>query len=109
MTGSNREPGDFRHEDDSIENEGEPVDFVGITFGGDSVFYRPGSDSLFAGERENSDERVVPVPGSERDLSGESLGDAIESIGERVGWESLSAFGKRRLEGESEDGDGDGS
>jgi len=63
------------------------------------VFYDEGTGTLFSGEVDEDEEQVVPVPDTEVDLEpGETLGEALERVGEQTGWDSLSVFAREHLE-----------
>jgi len=64
-----------------------------------SVFYDTGTETLFSGDVDRDGERIVPTPDGEFDLApGETLGEALERVGEETGWDSLSAFAQEHLE-----------
>jgi hypothetical protein len=67
------------------------------------VFYDGETHTLFSGDVNEDDERIVPVPDAEVDLEpGETLGEALERVGEQTGWDSLSEFARDHLEDDEE-------
>ncbi|WP_458206311.1 hypothetical protein [Haladaptatus sp. NG-SE-30] len=84
---------------DIDDDEYDRAEYVGVKDEGDPVFYNPESRSTFRGRVHPEDEQITPVEGSEESLgAGESLGQAIERLGEKTGWESLSEFAREHLE-----------
>ncbi|WP_312909122.1 hypothetical protein [Natronosalvus caseinilyticus] len=87
------------------DRSGEPPEdarFVGISNPGTPVLYSRESGTLFQGDV-TDDGRVTPRAGSDAEMKVEStdrLGEAIRSFGDRIGWESLSQFGKEHWESE---------
>ena len=76
----------------------QSTEHVGILSQGSNVFYDPERSVFFRTEHGSADEHTV-VPGSERELDpGETLGEAIETLGEKTGWESLSEWAEEHLE-----------
>ena len=88
-----------------MDSASRPGAFVSVALG-DSALSRKENpwiigeetDRLFVGETDKPDRRLVPV-GDERFVrEGESLGEVVERLGDVLGWESLSAFARKRLE-----------
>jgi len=64
-----------------------------------SVFYDVGTGTLFSADVDRESEQIVPAPDTELDVSpGETLGEALERVGEETGWDSLSEFAQDHLE-----------
>ncbi|WP_227376500.1 hypothetical protein [Haladaptatus halobius] len=75
------------------------AEYVGVMGEGHPVFYDPEKRSTFRGRAHPEDERITPVEGSEESLGvEETVGEAIERLGEKTGWESLSEFAREHLE-----------
>lgn len=70
--------------------------FAGLYSG---VYYDPASHSLFAGEADESSGSIVPDLDSEVDIDPQqTLGEALEQVGDEVGWASLSEFAEAHLQ-----------
>jgi len=64
-----------------------------------SVFYDVGTGTLFSADIDRESERVVPAPDTELAVEpGETLGEALEHVGEETGWDALSEFAQDHLE-----------
>ncbi|WP_267640478.1 hypothetical protein [Haloarchaeobius amylolyticus] len=82
----------------------EDVEHVGILEKGTNVFYESGTSMFFHTELDEEREEHTFVEGSERELQPqETLADAIESIGETTGWDSLSEWAEEHLESDDEE------
>ncbi|MFU8869509.1 hypothetical protein [Natronococcus sp.] len=76
------------------EHSEDDVEYVGSTAEGTPMFFDTASRSVFEGEYDG-EETVVDRHGSERELEDRaSVGEAIETLGDELGWESLSEFGR---------------
>ena len=101
---------EYEHDDRPVQDrEDNDVAYVGQTVadqpgdgpGGISgtVFYDVGTGTLFTADVDREGEQLVPTPDTELDVSpGETLGEALERVGEETGWDSLSAFAQEHLE-----------
>lgn len=85
----------------------EETEWIGVAGGGGgtsptgqtAVLYDSESESVYEGEIDRENERIDPKPDTEQDASAtDSIGEAIEDIGDRLGWESLSSFADEHLE-----------
>ncbi|ELY56769.1 hypothetical protein C491_12220 [Natronococcus amylolyticus DSM 10524] len=67
------------------------------------MFFDTASRSVFEGEY-NDEETVVGRPETERELEDRaSIGEAIETLGDEFGWESLSTFGREHARDDEND------
>ncbi|WP_435333615.1 hypothetical protein [Haloarchaeobius sp. TZWWS8] len=81
------------------DNPRDDVEHVGVLNKGMNVFYQPNSSMFFTTEVDEEREEHTFVEGTDRELRpGETLGEAIESVGEKTGWESLSEWAENHLE-----------
>lgn len=85
---------DVRYDDWPVEGGGHSdATYVGATTNGVPVFHDQGA--VFHGVPDEENRRIEPKPDTERRLEpGETLGDVLEEIGESLGWESLSEYGR---------------
>ncbi|WP_331234443.1 hypothetical protein [Natronorarus salvus] len=87
--------------------DGGETRYLGVAGEGVAMLYNPTTDELTRGEIDERNERIVPGE-TERELDpGESLGDALASIGESVDWESLSEFAEEHLDADPDRTDRD--
>jgi hypothetical protein len=94
-TAANREYEDWPFEGDRPDD----AQYVGTAqAGGNAWFYSEGSDRLFASEADEGDQRLLPASDEQTVREGESLGEAVERLGDELGWESLSTFARKHLE-----------
>ncbi len=85
------------------EHSEDDVEYVGSTAEGTPMFFDTASRSVFEGEY-NDEETVVDRPGSERELEERaSLGETIETLGDELGWESLSEFAREKVQDDGSD------
>ncbi|MDG5818483.1 hypothetical protein [Natronococcus sp. A-GB7] len=76
------------------EHSEDDVEYVGSTAEGTPMFFDTASRAVFEGEYDDG-ETIVDRPGSERELENQaSIAEAIEMLGDELGWESLSEFGR---------------
>lgn len=76
----------------------EEAEHVGILGQGTNVFYHPERSTFYRTEHDAERDEHTVVPESERELQPEeTLGEAIEEIGDRTGWESLSEWAEEHL------------
>lgn len=92
------------------DKEDADIEWLGLAGGtGGSVavpaFYEPETNTVYRGEVDEENERIVPTEKRRLD-DGESLGDHIESLGEELGWESLSEFARDHLDADEDRDDG---
>lgn len=86
--------------EDRDEPERDDSQLVGMASTGMPVLYSSQSNVIYQGEV-NDDGRVTPRFEDEVEVdSDETLGDALRSFGDRVGWESLSEYGEEHWDGE---------
>jgi hypothetical protein len=91
------------HEDWPFEGERhDDAQYVGTAqAGGNAWFYSEEGDRLFAGEVDEDRRRLLPASDERTVREGESFGEAVERLGDELGWESLSAFARKHLERDS--------
>lgn len=75
-------------------------EYLGVTADGRPMFFHPTARAVFEGIPD--EERRTISRGEEESLE-EPLGQWLDRVGERVGWESLSAFARSRLAGAREE------
>jgi hypothetical protein len=76
------------------EHGEDDVEYVGSTAEGTPMFFDTTSRSVFEGEYVD-EETVVGRPETERELEDRaSIAEAVETLGDELGWESLSEFGR---------------
>lgn len=64
-----------------------------------AVVYDEGSNTIFEAAPDRDRQRLVPREGTEREVdSGDALGEALEDLGDRLDWDSLSEFARERLQ-----------
>lgn len=82
--------------------EGEHDDeakYVGVVEGGGGAwFYNEEDHSIFEREIDADDERLLPASDEQSIPEDETLGEAIERLGDELGWRSLSEFAREHLE-----------
>ncbi|MCT9097586.1 hypothetical protein [Haloarchaeobius sp. HME9146] len=77
----------------------DDVEHVGLLEKGTNVFYQPANSMFFTTEIDEERRAHTFVEGSERELNPEETpAEAIESIGETTGWDSLSEWAEEHLE-----------
>ena len=90
-----------KYEDWPVEGDRhDEARFVGVSQvkGGGAWFYNDDDDALFETDVDQANRRLTPS-GDERSVSaGESVGEAVERLGDELGWESLSEFAREHLE-----------
>lgn len=85
------------------EHSEDDVEYVGSTAEGTPMFFDTASRSVFEGQYDD-EKTVVDRPGSERELEDRtSLGEAIETLGDELEWESLSAFAREHVQDDEAD------
>lgn len=76
--------------------QGRPgVTYVGLLDDGTHVVYDEETDELLSATAES--EELVPT-GSLLEDAETALGERLEAVGERTGWESISSFAREHLE-----------
>ena len=92
-----------RYEDWPVE--GDPDDsgaggpsYVGTVEGGAAWHYDETNEELFETDPDSENRRLVRSGESRRVDSDAGLGEAVERLGDELGWESLSAFAREHLE-----------
>ena len=94
-TAANREYEDWPFEGDRPDD----AQYVGTSqAGGNAWFFSEKGDQLFAGEPDEDGGRLLPASDERTVREGESFGEAVERLGDELGWESLSAFAREHLE-----------
>ncbi|WP_435077989.1 hypothetical protein [Halococcus sp. AFM35] len=74
------------------------TEYLGLARGDTPMLYEPSTNRLYEGNLDRENERIVPREETERELDPEeTLGEALESIGEKTGWDSLSSFADEHL------------
>jgi hypothetical protein len=97
MPGSERE--DPRYDEWPLEDhDPKEMNYLGLVSGGSPYFHHDDSNTIYRGTVDDAKERIRLSEDTEH--AGEALGDVIESIGDRTGWESLSEFAQEHLEDE---------
>lgn len=94
-TGADRYPDyefqDYEHDDVEYIGESKTMPY----------YYTEPDDKVFGAKVNEEDERLEPDPETERTLDAEEeLGEVLEEIGEKTGWESLSEWAREHLEDE---------
>jgi hypothetical protein len=88
----------------TVANDRE-TQYLGLARGDTPMLYEPSTNRLYEGNLDRENERIVPREETERELNPEeTLGEALESIGERTGWDSLSSFADEHLTDDGDDG-----
>lgn len=86
-----------------VANDRE-TQYLGLMQGGAPVLYEPSTNTVFEGDLDRQNERIVPREDTERKLEpGETIGEALETIGEKTGWDSLSSFANEHLTDDSDE------
>jgi hypothetical protein len=81
--------------------------FVRLASARPNVVSQPGRTLFFPAELDDERQEHPFIEWSDRELnSAETLADAIESIGEKTGWDSLSDWDEEHLESDENSGDG---
>ena len=84
-----------------VANDQE-TEYLGLVDGGAPMLYEPSTNMVYEGDIDRENERIVPREDTERELEpGETLGEVLESIGEKTGWDSLSSFADEHLTSDS--------
>jgi hypothetical protein len=98
---SGPERGDPRYDEWPLEDhDPKEMNYLGLVSGGSPYFHHDDSDTIYRGNVDETRQQIRLIEDTEH--AGEALGDIIESIGDRTGWESLSEFAQEHLEGEDE-------
>lgn len=98
-----------RYDGWSVEGrEGQHIQRVGMTSDHDGesgpVYHDTRAGEVFRTEPDQETERLVPIPDSVRSTDESSVASVIRDIGDELGWESLSEFGKEQSENSDENG-----
>ena len=81
----------------------DDVEYVGSTATGSPMFFDAENRSLFEAEYDDDSDTIVGRPETERELEPrESLGEALESLGDDLDWESLSEFARECVQTDDE-------
>lgn len=90
------------------EQRQNDVEYVGSSATGNTLFFDSANRTLFEGEYDENDDRIVALPETERELEPrESLGEALESLGDELDWDSLSEFARDRIQADDAEGEGE--
>ncbi len=102
-----RDPNEDAYRYDEWPVDGGETRYLGVAGEGGAMLYNPTTNELTRGEVDELNDRIVPGE-TERELDpGESLGEALESIGDSLGWESLSEFAEEHLDADPDRADRD--
>lgn len=78
--------------------------YLGIVEDRVPMFYEPSTNMVYEGDIDTENQRLVPREDTGRELNpGETVGEALETIGEKTGWDSLSSFADEHLTDDSDD------
>lgn len=86
---------------DVTEDDLEWIGFYGSS--GRPFLYAPQTATLYEGELDEENERIVLREENRREVDEASLGDRIEGIGDEHDWEWLSSFARTYLEDETDE------
>lgn len=105
MSRDERLPRETEYDDWEIEDEQyHEARYVGLLGGTQQWFYSHRDNTLFEGEVDDENRRIRPVADSERELGPEdTVGKALENLGDELGWDSLSEFAEEHLEGDEDE------
>lgn len=87
-----------RYEDWPVEDDYQEATYVGHVEGGGAWFYSEADGTLLERAVDRDDRRLLPASDEREVPPDESLGRAVERLGDDLGWESLSAFAREHLE-----------
>ena len=105
---------DIRYDEWPLEGHDDPdrqPTYLGIMNPGDeegerAVFYDDRKEAIFEADVEETEQRHVPREDTERELEPtDTLGEALEDLGDSLEWDSLSAFARERLQSDDARGD----
>lgn len=90
------------------DHDPKEVNYLGLVSNGAPYFHHADSGTVYRGNVDAVNQRIRLEEDTEHDIEpGKALGDAIESIGERTGWDSLSEFAQEHLpDGENTEDNG---
>ena len=89
-----------KYEDWPVEGEhDDEAKYVGMVEGGGAWFYSEENHSLFERELDRDDRRLLPASDEQSISDEETLGEAVERLGDELGWDALSDFARKHLEG----------
>jgi hypothetical protein len=99
MTEPEPDSKDSRYDEWPMEaHDAREMNYLGLVSNGAPYFYHADSGTVYQGRVDNVNQRLRLEEDVEHDIEpGKALGDAIESIGERTGWESLSEFAQEHF------------
>jgi hypothetical protein len=76
----------------------ENFEYIGQVDGGSPMLFDSSTNTIYEAEADVENEHLIPRPNTEQELEPEeTLSKAIEMIGEKTGWESLSEFANDHL------------
>jgi hypothetical protein len=86
------------------DHRNDDVEYLGTTMGGGPMFFDSADRTLFEGEYDENDDTIVERSETERELEPrESVGEALESLGDDLDWDSLSEFARERVQTDESD------
>ncbi|MCU4800129.1 hypothetical protein OB920_07075 [Halobacteria archaeon HArc-gm2] len=80
------------------DEESDWFGYVGQTDEGGPLIYAPHESSLYRGEVDEDEERVVLREENRHDVDDESLGEHLERLGEEHGWTWISSFARDHMD-----------
>lgn len=90
------------YDDWPVESDSR-TEYLGLVGGGSPMLYEPSTNRIYEGRIDDENERLVPKTDTERELNPEeTLGETLEDIGEKTGWDSLSSFADEHLTEDSD-------
>ena len=98
---------DIRYDEWPLEGHDDPEQqptYLGIMNPGDeeqerAVFYDDRKEAIFEADIEENEQRYVPREDTERELEPtDTLGEALEDLGDSLEWDSLSEFAREQLQ-----------
>lgn len=71
---------------------------IGGSQGGAPALYEPHNNAIYQGHIDETNERIVPNPETERRMSSnETIGEVLQEIADSHGWQSLSNFAAEHM------------
>lgn len=77
------------------EGRGEDLAYVGFADGYGPIFHASSEGALYGGRVDEENERLVPDGEAIGASPSDTVGDALERLGEEAGWRSLSEYGRK--------------
>ena len=85
------------------DHEQMEMTYLGLVGNGSPYFHHDRSGTVYEGTVDEARQQISLTEDTEHSIDSETLGETIESIGERAGWESLSEFAQEHLQDEESD------